>query len=191
MKCQNQQCQREIEEVLFCPYCGTRQEKPKLFCVYCGVEMDEDAVYCNNCGKKSFLIQQKEEEERRRQESEAERKRLEEEQRKIHEELDQRTGSVQEDNMSDFKELMADLIPDIIQKKEKLDMHLFFVKKIAHNSGWDEDEVATALSDFLSMYGDFKQEHTKGEAFSNNEKKLLTYQAGLAHIDQSILDEIL
>ena len=78
MKCQNQQCQREIGDVLFCPYCGTRQEKPKLFCVYCGAEMDEDAVYCNNCGKKSYLVQLREqEEERQRQEAEAERQRQE------------------------------------------------------------------------------------------------------------------
>lgn len=77
MKCTNLDCQKEIGDVLFCPYCGTKQEKPKLFCVYCGSEMDADAIYCNNCGKKSFLLQQKEEEERRREEVEAERLRQE------------------------------------------------------------------------------------------------------------------
>ena len=63
MKCTNQQCMKEIGDLMFCPYCGTKQEKPKVFCGYCGAEMDHDAVYCNNCGKKSFFIQQKEEEE--------------------------------------------------------------------------------------------------------------------------------
>ena len=70
--------------MLFCPFCGTKQVKPKVFCAYCGAEMDEDAIFCNNCGRKSFLVQQREEaerEEKNRQAQEAERKRLEEEQR--------------------------------------------------------------------------------------------------------------
>lgn len=84
MKCINVQCQKEIGEMLFCPYCGTKQVKPKVFCAYCGAEMDEDAVFCDNCGRKSFLLQHKEEAEREEQNrlaQEAERKRLEEEQK--------------------------------------------------------------------------------------------------------------
>ena len=68
--------------MLFCPYCGTKQVKPKVFCAYCGAEMDEDAFFCDNCGRKSFLVQQREEAEREEQNrlaQEAERKRLEEE----------------------------------------------------------------------------------------------------------------
>ena len=71
--------------MMFCPFCGTRQVKPKVFCAYCGAEMDEDAVFCDNCGRKSFLVQQKEEaelEEQRRLAQEAEQRRQEEEQRK-------------------------------------------------------------------------------------------------------------
>ena len=49
--------------MLFCPYCGSKQEIPKVYCGYCGAEMDHDAVYCNSCGKKSFFFQQKEEDE--------------------------------------------------------------------------------------------------------------------------------
>ena len=60
MKCINVQCQKEIGEMLFCPYCGTKQVKPKVFCAYCGAEMDDDAVFCDNCGRKSFLVQQRE-----------------------------------------------------------------------------------------------------------------------------------
>lgn len=85
MKCINVQCQKEIGEMMFCPFCGTRQVKPKVFCAYCGAEMDEDAVFCDNCGRKSFLVQQKEEaelEEQRRLAQEAEQRRQEEEQRK-------------------------------------------------------------------------------------------------------------
>jgi len=97
----------------------------------------------------------------------------------------------QEENVSEYQELMADLIPDLVQKKERLDVHLYFVKKIAQNSGLDGDEIATALSDFLSMYCDFLQEHPGGEAFTNSETRLLKYQATLAHIDQSVLETIL
>lgn len=84
MKCINVQCQKDIGEMLFCPYCGTKQVKPKVFCAYCGAEMDEDAVFCDNCGRKSFLVQQREEaelEKQKRLAKEAERKRLEEEQK--------------------------------------------------------------------------------------------------------------
>ena len=77
---------KEIGDLMFCPYCGIKQEKPKVFCGYCGAEMDHDAVYCNNCGKKSFLIQQKEEEEARKQEAEAKAKAEKERQASIEEE---------------------------------------------------------------------------------------------------------
>lgn len=46
--------------MLFCPYCGTKQVKPKVFCAYCGAAMDADAIFCDTCGRKSFLVQQKE-----------------------------------------------------------------------------------------------------------------------------------
>lgn len=82
MKCINVQCQQEIGEMLFCPYCGTRQVKPKVFCAYCGAEMDEDAVFCDNCGRKSVLVQQKEEaeleEQKRQAKKEVDRKAKEE-----------------------------------------------------------------------------------------------------------------
>lgn len=69
MKCINQRCLKEIGELMLCPYCGTKQEKPKVFCGYCGAEMDSDAIFCNNCGRKSFLIQQKDAEEARKKEA--------------------------------------------------------------------------------------------------------------------------
>ncbi len=92
---------------------------------------------------------------------------------------------------NDFKDLMADLVPDIINKKEKLDYHIYFVKKMAHESGWKEDEIVSALADLLSMYDDFQKDHSSGEPFSNSEKRLLSYQASFAHIDQSLLDKFL
>ncbi len=106
------------------------------------------------------------------------------------EESGQQTDMNEEKETSEYQELMADLVPDLVQMKERLDVHLYFVKKIAHHSGWDGDEVASALSDFVSMYSEFQQEHSKGEAFSNSEKRLLTHQASLANIDQSVLDVI-
>lgn len=69
----------------FCPYCGTKQEKPKVFCGYCGAEMDLDAIYCNNCGKKSYFIQQKENEEARKRVAEAKAKAEKERQARIKE----------------------------------------------------------------------------------------------------------
>lgn len=92
---------------------------------------------------------------------------------------------------NDFKDLMAGLVPDLINKKEKLDYHFYYVKKMAHESGWKDDEIVSALADFLSMYDDFQKEHSSGEPFSNSEKRLLSYQASFAHIDQSLLDKIL
>lgn len=86
----------------------------------------------------------------------------------------------------EFGELMADLIPDLVNKKERLDVHMYYVKKLAHDSGWDEEEVGTALSDFLSMYNDLQK-----EIINDREKKLLAFQASFAHIDSSILDKIL
>ena len=88
MKCINAQCQKEIGETMFCPFCGTKQMKPKVFCAYCGAEMDEDAIFCDNCGQKSFIVQQKEkaeQEERQRQAQEAEQRKQEEEQRRMEE----------------------------------------------------------------------------------------------------------
>ena len=82
MKCINQTCQKDIGDVLFCPYCGTKQVKPKAFCTNCGAEMDADAIYCDKCGTKSFFIQKQEEEAERKARLEAERKAKEEAERK-------------------------------------------------------------------------------------------------------------
>ena len=99
MKCINAHCQKEIGELLFCPYCGTKQVKPKIFCAYCGAEMDDDAVFCDNCGQKSFFVQQKEledkkkkalEEAEKKAKEEAERKAREEAERKAKEEADRK-----------------------------------------------------------------------------------------------------
>ena len=57
MKCINEMCHKEIGDMLYCPYCGTKQERHKVYCGFCGAEMDHDAVYCNNCGKESFFAQ--------------------------------------------------------------------------------------------------------------------------------------
>jgi len=100
-------------------------------------------------------------------------------------------GERQLQAQEEYKNLMSDLVPDLLQKKEKLEFHLPFVKRFARESGWDGNEVASSLSDFLKMYDDFQQEHSEGEGFKSSEKKFLTFQASLAHIDQSILDNIL
>lgn len=191
MKCINQQCQNEIGDALFCPYCGTRQEKPKVFCSKCGAEMDDDAIYCNNCGTKSFFAEQREQEEKLRKEKErkaTEEIKKKENDRKATEEIKKKEKR-QTQAQIEYKDLMSDLVPDIIQKNEKLEIHLPFVTKIARDSGWDENEIASSLSDFLKLYDDFQQEHSKGEVFSNSEKRLLTFQANLAHIDHSLLDK--
>ncbi len=226
MKCINEHCQREIGDVKFCPFCGTKQEKPKVYCVYCGAEMDEDAVFCNECGRKSYFVQQKELEEQERLESEARARaeserlaRIEEEKRRAEEraEEEQRKKRLEEERkkeelaaqkkaaeqkareqraekeaeaQSEYADLMADLVPDLVSGRERLDLHLFFVKKLASGAGWDADETASALTDFVSMYTDFENGHP-GKAFSDSEKKLITYQAGLAHIGETVLGEIL
>ena len=79
MKCINAHCQKEIGELLFCPYCGTKQVKPKIFCAYCGAEMDDDAVFCDNCGQKSFFVQQKELEDKKKKALEEAEKKAKEE----------------------------------------------------------------------------------------------------------------
>lgn len=106
------------------------------------------------------------------------------------EEVEEREKKIKQ-AQEEYTDLMADLIPDLINKKEKLEIHIFYVKKMAHKAGWDEDDVSSALSEFLSMYNDFMNEHSKEKSFSYGEKKLLKYQAALAHIDESILSNIL
>ena len=226
MRCINEQCQKEIGEVSFCPYCGTKQEKPKVYCIYCGAEMDEDGIFCNNCGKKSFFVQQREREEEARLAAEAEaqaerdrlaqlaeqerlskekaaneqkRKEQEEKERAAQKEKEKKAAAErlrreaekkQAQAQEDYGDLMADLIPDLISNAEKLEVHLFFVKKLARDSGWDEDETVSALMDLLSMYSDFKQSRGNGSSFSSGEKKLLLYQAGIAHIDETVLSKL-
>ena len=219
MKCINLECQKEIGDALFCPYCGTKQEKPKVFCSKCGAEMDDDAIYCNNCGTKSFFAEQRELEEKQKREAEAKAKAERDKQNRLNEELESAKRKAAEEEKErllrieqerkakeeikkkedekrqtqaqiEYKDLMSDLVPDLIQKNEKLEFHLPFVKKFARDSGWDENEIVSALSDFLKMYDEFQQEHAKGEGFKSSEKRFLTFQANLAHIDQSILDKI-
>ena len=226
MKCINEHCQREIGDVKFCPFCGTKQDKPTVYCVYCGAEMDEDAVFCNECGRKSYFVQQNELEEQERRKSEAraqaeserlarieeekkraeERAKEEERKKKREEEIKKEKFAAQKKAaehkareqraekeakaQSEDADLMADLVPDLVSGRERLDPHLFFVKKIASGAGWDADNIASALTDFVSMFTDFKNGHP-GKAFSDSEKKLIVYQAGLAHIGETALKEIL
>ena len=166
MKCINENCQKEIGDVKFCPYCGTKQEKPKVYCVYCGAEMD--AVYCNECGKKSFFVQQRELEEQNAREGEAEK---------------------EAEAREEYADLMSDLVPDLVSGREKIEYHLFFVKKLASQAGWDAEDISSALSDLVSMYMDFEDGHP-GHAFSGSEKKLIAYQARLAHIGDTVLETI-
>ena len=56
MKCINEECQQEIGEMRFCPFCGTKQQTLKVFCGYCGAEMNADDIFCNNCGNKNVII---------------------------------------------------------------------------------------------------------------------------------------
>jgi hypothetical protein len=204
MKCINEHCQREIGDVKFCPFCGTKQEKPKVFCVYCGAEMDEDAVFCNECGRKSYFVQQKEleEQERRAEEraEEEERKKKREEELKKEQIASQRKAAEQKaleeraekeaEAQSEYADLMSELVPDLVTGRERLELHLFFVKKIASGAGWDPDEVASALTDFVSMYTEFESGHP-GKPFPDIEKNLITHQAGMAHIGETVLDAIL
>ena len=220
MKCINELCQKEIGDVLYCPYCGTKQEKPKVFCSKCGAEMDDDAIYCNNCGTKSFFAEQREQEEKQKREAEAQAKAERERQARLIEEIESAKKKAAEEEkekqlrkeqerkateemkkkekekrqfqaQKEYKDLMSDLIPDLIQKKETLEIHMPFIKKYARESGWDDNKIASSLSDFLKMYNDFQQEHSNGEDFKSSEKRFLSFQANLAYIDQSILDKIL
>ena len=73
-----------------------------------------------------------------------------------------------------YHELMTDLVPDLVNGKERLERHAYFVKKLAHDSGWNEDEVFLALSDFLSCYAELRQEYSDGKPLSSSLKKLLS-----------------
>ena len=172
MRCINEQCNKEVGDVQYCPYCGTKQKRQKYFCVYCGTEMDENAIVCGNCGQKSFLAQAKE---------------------LVQEKQGEQSGKNMDlisEAQAMYTDLMQDLIPDIINGNEKLDIHLYFVKKIARDSGWNDEEVGTNLNEFLSMYNILKQEHPDND-FSKSEMLLLSFQANKAHIDLPVLNKIL
>jgi len=214
MKCIN--CQKDIGDFLFCPYCGTKQEKPKVFCAYCGAEMDEDSVYCNQCGRKSFFVQQREDEDRRRLEAEdqarrekerlasieaqkrqAEEKAREDEERKRRERIAEKEREKEEAAQKlsaaqeRFSELLGELIPDILGGKEIFDLHAPFIKMMAGEAGWDGEETVAAISDFIGMYNDFRKSSSGGRGFSASERKLLAYRSSQAHIDETVLDRVI
>jgi hypothetical protein len=134
--------------------------------------MDENAIVCGNCGQKSFLAQAKELV------------------REKHVEQSGKNMDLISEAQAMYSDLMQDLIPDIINGKEKLDVHLYFVKKIARDSGWNDEEIGTNLSEFLTMYNFLRQEHPESD-FSKNEMLMLSFQANKAHIDLSVLNKIL
>jgi hypothetical protein len=86
-----------------------------------------------------------------------------------------------------LKELVNELLPELISEKERLSMHKPYITSIANKNHLDGQQFVKDLEDFIKLFND----SVKDKVISRLEYSNLMLQANLLKIEQKTLDDLL